>query len=212
MGESLPAEPEIVRRLKADGEQALAGLFSLLRPRLRRIVQFRLDHRLTGRVSESDVLQETFVRACKRLDQFLEKGELPFFVWMRMELNQKLTEIHRFHFISERRDPRRESVLPHLTNSGDTSTAIAAHLVAELSTPSRLMEKAEQIAKLQLSLDRMPELDREIIALRHFEELSNLETAEILGIEPSAASKRYVRALQRLREIMTRSAIESDGS
>eukprot|EP01047_Picozoa_sp_COSAG01_P116989 COSAG01_NODE_45658_length_407_cov_1.305195_2_plen_80_part_01 len=79
--------------------------------------------------------------------------------------------------------------------------ALAAHIVAQLTSPSRLIERAEQISILEKTLAEMNELDREVIALRHFEELSNIETAEILAIEPSAASKRYLRALKKLREI-----------
>jgi RNA polymerase sigma-70 factor (subfamily 1) len=210
MRETLPDQDEIVRCLRSDGEQALARFFDLVRPRLKRIVHFRLDQRLGSRVSDSDVLQETFVRASQRLDQFLQKEEMPFFVWMRLELNQKLQEIHRYHLVSERRDLRREACLPGSEDPGNASAAIAAHLVAELTTPSRLVEKAEQIALLQQALDKMPAIDREIIALRHFEELSNLETARILGIDTSAASKRYLRALQRLKEII-RSVRGSDG-
>jgi len=203
MADGIPDHGEIVRMLSQDREQALGPLFQSLGQRLRQIVRFRLDYRLNGRVSESDVLQETFVRAAKNLDHFLGSTEMPLFVWLRMELNQKLHEIHRYHFEQQKRDPRREATNSVLHSSGNTSVAIAAHLVGSQTTPSRLVEKAEQIAMLQQTLDELPELDREVIALRHFEELTNLEAAQILGIEPSAASKRYVRALQRLREIMT---------
>jgi RNA polymerase sigma-70 factor (subfamily 1) len=210
MPETLPEHDEIINSLRREGEQALARFFDLIRPRLKRIVHFRLDNRLGGRISDSDVLQETYVRAAKRLDQFVQKEEFPFFVWIRMELNQKLQEIHRYHLTSERRDQRREASIPNWENQGNASAAIAAHLVATMSTPSRLIERAEQIAMLQQALDQMPELDREIIALRHFEELSNAETARVLGIESSAASKRYLRALQRLKEII-RSVRGDDG-
>lgn len=198
----LPDRQEIVESLKADRDEALARYFSTVENRLKRIVNFRLDYRLGGRVSESDVIQETFVRAAKRIDSFLEKDDMPFFVWLRLEVTQKLHEIHRHHFGAEKRDVRKEMNLRQNQDSGKTSMALAAHIVAQMTSPSRVVERAEQIEFLEKSLNDMNELDREVIALRHFEELTNIETAEILNIEPAAASKRYLRALKRLREIM----------
>ncbi len=201
MTNELPAQSEIIERLKSDRDEALAHFFSLVRQRLKRIVNFRLDYRLNGRISESDVIQDTFVRASQRLDSFLEKPEMPFFVWLRLEVQQQLLDIHRHHFGAEKRDIRKEVAMVK-PQAGQTSMALAAHLVAQLTSVSQLFERAEQIATVEKSLDEMNELDREVIALRHFEELSNIETAQVLGIQPAAASKRYLRALKRLREIM----------
>jgi RNA polymerase sigma-70 factor (ECF subfamily) len=146
------------------------------------------------------------------MDGYLKKDDMPFFVWLRLEVSQKLHEIHRLHFGAEKRDVRKEmKVGANNNDSGKTSMALAAHIVAQMSSPSRLVEKAEQIAFLEKTLNEMNEMDREVIALRHFEELSNIETAEILDIDPSAASKRYLRALKRLREIM-QAAKEFDGN
>ena len=200
--QQLPERNEILNALRSDRDEALAKYFFSVEGRLKRIVNFRLDYRLSGRVSESDVIQETFVRAAKRIDSFLEKDDMPFFVWLRLEINQKLHEIHRHHFGAEKRDIRKEIKLGQGADTGKTSMALAAHIVAQLTSPSRLVERAEQIAILEKTLGEMNELDREVIALRNFEELSNIETAKVLGIEPAAASKRYLRALQRLREIM----------
>ncbi|MDG1875474.1 MAG: sigma-70 family RNA polymerase sigma factor [Mariniblastus sp.] len=202
MTEELPQRDEIVEALRAEREEALAKYFFAVQGRLKRIVNFRLDYRLGGRVSESDVIQETYVRAAKRIDSFLDKEDMPFFVWLRLEVNQKLHEIHRHHFGAEKRDVRKEMKLGKANDSGKTSMQLAAHIVAKLTSPSRLIERAEQIAILEKTLGEMNELDREVIALRNFEELSNIETAKTLGIEPAAASKRYLRALKRLREIM----------
>ncbi len=212
MNDALPEQNEILAALESEGEEALARFFEIAQPRLKRIVNFRLDYRLGGRVSESDVIQETYVRAAKRMDGYLKKDDMPFFVWLRLEVSQKLHEIHRLHFGAEKRDVRKEmKVGANNNDSGKTSMALAAHIVAQMSSPSRLVEKAEQIAFLEKTLNEMNEMDREVIALRHFEELSNIETAEILDIDPSAASKRYLRALKRLREIM-QAAKEFDGN
>jgi RNA polymerase sigma-70 factor (subfamily 1) len=200
--QELPSQTEIVQSLQSDGHQALAKLFQTVSPRLKRIVHFRLDYRLSGRVSESDVIQEVYVRAAKHLDHYVCDSRLPFFVWLRTELRQMLIDLHRQHFDATKRDLRKERLISDQPAGCATSMAIATELVGRISTPSRLVERAEQIALVQQTLEQLPELDREIIALRHFEELSNNETAEFLSIEPSAASKRYLRALKRLREIM----------
>ena len=202
MDKGLPEHDEVLRQLKADREEALARFFSDVRERLARIVAFRLDYRLSGRVSESDVIQDTFVRAAQRIDSYLDKPDMPIFVWLRLEANQRLHEIHRQRFGAEKRDVRREINLCSKPEGNQTSLALAAHLVAQMTSASQIIERAEQINRLEKTLNEMNELDREVIALRHFEELSNLETAEILNIEPAAASKRYIRALKRLKEIM----------
>ncbi len=201
MQNELPDQSEIVRRLTIDREEALAKFFSQVRGRLKRIIDFRLDYRLGGRVSESDVIQDTYVRAAKRIDSFLAKPDMPFFVWLRLEVNQKLLEVHRHHFGAEKRDVRRE-VAKKQVASGKTSMALAAHLVGQMTSPSQMFAKAEKIAALEKTLSQMNDLDQEVIALRHFEELSNIEAAEVLKITPAAASKRYLRALKRLKEIM----------
>lgn len=201
MSQSLPSQSEIVLQLSREREQALGHFFQLVRERLQRIIGFRLDHRLNGRVSQSDVLQETYVRAAKRLDHYLRQPDMPFFVWLRLEVQQQLIELHRMHFGAEKRDVRREVSMLGYAHSDQTSVAIAQHLAAQMTSPSELFRRAEKIAWLERTLNDMNEMDREVIALRHFEELSNEETARILDITPAAASKRYLRALKRLREI-----------
>ena len=196
-------EAHIAAQLREHGQEALATHFAAVQNRLKRIVSFRLNQRLSGRVSESDVIQETYVRAAKRIDHFLDKPEMPFLVWLRLELQQKLHEIHRFHFGAAKRDIRQEfNPRSFQQDPAATSMCLAAHLVAQITSPSLAMIRDEQVSFLHQSLASMNELDREVIALRHFEELSNVETAKVLGIETSAASKRYLRALNRFGEIM----------
>lgn len=197
---SLPDESQLLRELANDRQEAFARLFEQARQRLRRIASFRLDYRLRGRVSESDILQETYVRAAQRIDRWMAQPDFPFFVWLRLELQQKMAEVHRRHLAADKRDVRRERMIHH-ARTGQTSIALAAHLVGQMTSASRLLERAEMIETLERALGEINEMDREIIALRHFEELSNLETAGILDIAPAAASKRYLRALKRMRKI-----------
>ena len=207
MPQDLPEQSEIIEQLRTSREEALAELYLLVQERLRRVIDFRLDYRLTGRVSNSDVLQETYVRAAQRIDSYLKKPEMPFFVWLRLEANQRLQEIHRFHFGAEKRDIRREVKLKNKQqDQGNTSVQLAAHIVAQMTSASGVFQKAQQIDALEKTLSEMNDTDREVIALRHFEELSNIEAAKVLGIAPEAASKRYIRALKRLKEIMQQHA------
>jgi len=137
----------------------------------------------------------------------LQKPDMPFFVWLRLEANQRMLEIHRFHFGAEKRDIRREVKLQgKQEGQGNTSVQLAAHLVGQMTSASGVFEKARQIEALEKTLSEMNDTDREVIALRHFEELSNVEAAKVLGIASEAASKRYIRALKRLKEIMQQHA------
>lgn len=193
---------QILADLRRDGQAGLAAHFENLRARLARIATFRLDRRLGGRVSESDVVQEAYVRAARRLDHYLTQPDPPpLFVWLRMELQQQLIDTHRAHLGAEKRDVRREIGLGGLLDPDATFRAMAYELSAHLTSPSQLLRRAEQLAWLESALRSMNDMDREVIALRHFEELSNEETAQVLQISAAAASKRYLRALRRLQEI-----------
>lgn len=200
--ESEEVSPNQLASLRSGDSQALADVFSTYRERLRKIVRFRLDHRLGGRFSESDVLQEAFIAAAQRLESFAQYDDMPPFLWLRLVLGQKLTDLHREHLLVAKRDANREIRMPSNPVSGETSFAIAAHLVGQMTAASELVSRAEQIEQLECKLNTMDPTDREVIALRHFEELSNVETAKILGIETSAASKRYLRAMTRLSGLM----------
>lgn len=192
----------LVQQMRAGSQEALAEVFSHYRERLRRIVRFRLDYRIAGRVSESDVLQESFIAAAKRLEHFGENEKMPAFLWLRLVTGQQLIDLHRQHVQAEMRDVRKEVSLQQNVPSPHTSLAIAAQLAGPMTAVSEIFARAERIEKLEATLNQMDAIDREVIALRHFEELSNIETAEVLGIETSAASKRYLRAMARLGKLM----------
>jgi RNA polymerase sigma-70 factor (subfamily 1) len=192
----------LIVAMRGGSEDALATVFSHYRERLRRIVRFRLDHRLSARISDSDVLQETFIAAVQRLNHFTKQTEIPAFLWLRLLVGQQLIDLHRQHLQAEIRDVRKEVSLQPNEPSPHTSMAIAAHLVGKMTAVSEIVARAERIEKLESTLNQMDDLDREVIALRHFEELSNVETAKVLNIETAAASKRYVRAVARLAELM----------
>jgi RNA polymerase sigma-70 factor, ECF subfamily len=193
---------ELLRRAAAGDQNALAEAFNRFRSRLKRMVRLRLDRRLQGRVDPSDVLQEAYLDLAKRASYYLAHPTLPFFLWLRLLTGQRLLAIHRQHLSAKMRAVGHEVALQHGAMPQATSASLAAQLLGKLSTPSHAAMRAEMQLRLQEALNSMDAIDREVLVLRHFEELSNDETAEILGLQKSAASNRYVRALKRLRSIL----------
>jgi RNA polymerase sigma-70 factor (ECF subfamily) len=189
----------LLDRLRTGDQEALAALFARHREPLRRMIALRLDHRLGGRVSSSDVLQEASVDAMKRLPHFFENPDMHFFIWLRWIAGQRLVEVHRQHLGARMRDAGLEVPIQRGYPAAANSGCLAAQLAGGLTSPSRAAIRGETLAQLEAALEHLDPIDREVLALRHFEELSNNEVAALLGIQKAAASKRYVRALERLK-------------
>jgi RNA polymerase sigma-70 factor (ECF subfamily) len=189
-------------RAAAGDPEGWRVLFDRDRERLRRMVALRMDRRLQGRIDPSDVIQEAHIEAMTRLPEYLHQPELPFFLWLRLIVGQRLTLLHRRHLGAQARDAGREIGLYRGPLPEATSAALAARLLGHLTQPSAAAVRAERKIRIQTALNAMDQIDREILALRHFEQLSNGEAALALGLSKSTASKRYVRALQRLKEIL----------
>jgi len=194
---------EVLGRLKEGDEQALAELFSRCRPRLWRMVQFRLDPRLSGRVDADDLLQEAYLDAARRIRHFRDDSTTSFFVWLRLIVSQTLADAHRRHLGAQMRDAGREISIHGHPSLQSTSISLAAYLLGDLTSPSRAAMRTEAAEQLERALESMDPIDREVLAMRHFEELTNSEVAEVLGIQQKAASIRYVRAVRRLKEILS---------
>lgn len=192
---------QLLLRVRAGDDQAFVELFSRYRDRLKRMLEFRMDRRLRGREDASDIIQEVYIDAHQRLHHYLETRELSFFIWLRQLATQRLIDIHRRHLKAEKRDVKQEIPLEGTRGAG-TSASIASFLIAQFASPSQLAMRAELVAQVEKSLESMDAIDREVLALRHFEELRNSEVAEVLGLKEAAASNRYVRALTRLREAL----------
>jgi RNA polymerase sigma-70 factor (ECF subfamily) len=201
MSDDADADQVLMRRICA-GESALGELFGAHRERLRRMVQLRLDRRLQGRIDPSDVIQEAFLDASRRLGEYTANPVLPPFVWLRFLTAQRLVTLHRVHLGVKGRDAAREVSLHSGPLPSADSRSLAAQLLGRLTSPSRAAIRAEIQIKIQDALNAMDPIDREILALRHFEELTNGETAAVLGIHKATASNRYVRALRRLKETL----------
>ena len=194
---------ETLLRQAAAGDQAAWGLLlEQYRDRLRRMVALRMDRRLQRRIDASDVVQEAFVESSARLAEYLGNPAMPFYLWLRFITGQKLLALARHHFGAQQRDLGREVALYHGALPATSSAALAAQLLGRLTRPSLAAVRAEMKVRLQEALNRMEPLDREVLALRHFEQLSTAETAQVLGIQEEAAKKRHLRALRRLRQVL----------
>jgi RNA polymerase sigma-70 factor (ECF subfamily) len=190
-------------RQAADGDGASWGaLLTRHEGRLRRMIAFRLDPRLQGRIDPEDVLQEVNLAASEHLADYLRRPTMRLFLWLRGIAGNKLLELHRRHLGTPMRDARREVSLHHGALPGATSAALAAQLLGQQTRPSEAAARAEAKIRLQEALNGMDPLDREVLALRHFEQLTNAEAARVLQIKEATAGKRHLRALERLREIL----------
>jgi len=208
MSEGANKTEERLRRAAQGDARSWEALVAESRQRLRRMVAFRLDQRLQGRIDPSDVLQDTYLEAWQDLDAYLRLPAMPFFLWLRGIAGNKLRELHRHHLGTQMRDPRREVSIYDGALPETTTTALAAELLGNLTRASEEAIRVEIKLRLQDALNTMDPLDREVLALRHFEQLSPAETAQVLGIKEKAAGMRYVRALRRLKEIL--SSLDSD--
>lgn len=190
-------------RQAADGDAtALADLFDRYRGRLRQMVRLRMDRRLQGRVDPSDILQEAYIDLAQKLPEYIHKSGMPFFLWLRLVTGERLLRAHRQHLGAAMRDAGREISLHQGGLPQASSLSLAAQLLGRFTSASRAALRAELQLQLQDALNEMEPIDREVIALRHFEELSNEETAAVLGLSKAAASKRYVRAMLRLKGVL----------
>ena len=193
---------ELARRIAQGDCAALAELFALYRPRLWRMVTFRMHPSLQGRIDADDVLQDAWLRAVERIQHFFEVEGESSFLWFRSIVTQTLLDLHRFHLGTQKRSMSRELSMDQGWGLGSTSSCLAFHLSDSGRSPSSNASRAELSKQLDSVLMGMNEVDREVLALRHFESLSNGEVAKLLGMTEQGASLRYVRALGRLKQIL----------
>jgi RNA polymerase sigma-70 factor (ECF subfamily) len=194
---------QLLQRAAAGDAAGWEELLARNEPRLRRMIAFRLDQRLQGRIDASDVLQEVYLEAFTHLASYRREAAMPFFLWLRGITGNKLLELHRHHLGTAMRAAGREVSLQYRTLPETTSAALAAQLLGHYTRPSEAAVRAEIKTRLQDALNSLEPLDREVLALRHFEHLTTVEAAEVLGIKPKAAGKRYLRALERLKDILS---------
>jgi RNA polymerase sigma-70 factor (ECF subfamily) len=205
MAANAPNSSETNRLLRGSGHGQSSDWDVLLgrhRDRLRRMVSLRLDGRLRGRVDPSDVLRQAFADAGRRRQEYLDTAAEPFFLWLRRLTGQRLHALH-LQRLGETPPPDGELSLQCRAVPATCSLALAAQLLGRLPQPSQAEVRARRMRRLEEALNAMAPLAREVLALRHFEQLDNREAAAILGCPEGEASKLYVRALKELNVILT---------
>jgi RNA polymerase sigma-70 factor (ECF subfamily) len=194
-----PDSPEtlgLLERAGAGDAGALGELIARHRDAVRRFVELRMDPKVRGRIDASDVVQEAHLEAVRRIEDYLARRPMPFHLWLCRTAYENLIRLRRQHVEAAARAVGRENPMP------DRSSVLIARQVLSGIAPDRLAEEAELAGRVHDALAQLDEVDREVLLLRTFEGLSNAEAAAVLDVEPSAASKRYGRALLRLRQTL----------
>ena len=180
-------------------KESLAVVFEKHRDRLHRMIECRLDPRVAVRLSAEDILQDSFVEASARLSEYVRDPNVPVFIWLRFLVGQQVQIAHRKHRSTNKRSVTKEVRNARLSTTS-LLTELAQYMLASDTTPSMVISQQELNENIRNHVESLEEIDREILTLRHFEELTNAEAATELSISNSAASKRYHRALKKLRD------------
>lgn len=187
---------------KAGDAEAGGAALERHRQALRRMVQMRLDRRVQQRVDVSDVVQDVIIEASQRLDDYLKNPAMPFHLWLRHMARDRIIDMHRRHRVSAKRSVDREQPLV-VNAAGDRSTIeMVAQLCDAQMTPAAAATMRELAVRFEAAIEQLEEKDREVILMRHFEQLSNQEVAQALELSEPAASMRYLRAMRRLRQLI----------
>jgi RNA polymerase sigma-70 factor (ECF subfamily) len=193
---------------KQGDANAFLELLELHRGRLRRLVSMRMDRRLAARFDPSDVVQESVAQAFAHRDAFVAEPSRPFYAWLREIACNRLIDLHRRHVKAQRRTVTREEAAVGPPTSAEARRNLARRLLDASASPSRQIEQREQLQRVRTALESLRPSDREILVMRHLEELSVEEIADVLSISRTAVTSRHLRALQRLsRMIADRSPV-----
>src|SRR5580698_486510 len=202
MHEETPENLVLLERARGGDAGAVNVLFTRHRERLRRMVELRLDWRLQARLDASDVIHEAYLDVVRKLADYLQQPNVPLFLWLRLVVGERLVALRRHHLGAHMRDAGREVSLYRHAMPAASSTALAAQLLGKHTSPTNAAVRAERILRVQEALNALEPIDREILSLRHCEQLTRSESAIALGIEEAAAAQRYVRAVKRLKIVL----------
>jgi RNA polymerase sigma-70 factor (ECF subfamily) len=192
----------LIERASRHERAACQELLIRHRQRLRQMIAVRIDQRLAARLDPSDVVQEVFVEALGKMPDYLRERPLPFYPWLRQLAWERLAKLHERHIQAQKRSTTREArwdgALPD-----ESALALVDRLVARGSSPSKQVLRHEIQGRVQAALARMTEQEREVLVMRYLEQLSNREIAAVLGITESGVKSRHLRALQRIRGLLS---------
>lgn len=193
---------ELLQDVREGDSQAVERLLARHRESLHRMIQLRMDQRIKRRVDVSDVVQDVLIEANRRLHDYLQNPAMAFHLWIRQIAKDRLIDAHRRHRVSAKRSIDREQPLAVRGGVDQSSLDFAAQLCDPQMTPAAAATQRELATHVEGAIGRLGETDREIILMRHYEQLSNSEIAAALGLTEPAASMRYLRAIRRLRELL----------
>ena len=204
---------ELLDLAKHGDERAVNALFDRHREAVRRLLHLRMDRALAARVDASDLVQDVLLEASQRLSSYLaNENAMPFHLWLRALARDRLIDTHRRHRVAGRRSVDREQHLGAGAYGDRSSLDLAAALRDSELTPAAAALRNELEQRFQSALDQLDEVDREVIMMRHFEQLSNREVAQALNLSDAAAGMRYLRAIRRLRTVLGESPSQSGSS
>lgn len=192
---------ELLRKAKEGQNGAVDALLDRHRDAVHRLVQLRLDRRLRQRIDVSDIVQETMMEANRRLREYMETPRMDFHLWLRQIARDRMIDAHRRHRGTSKRSMDREQELQVRTPE-QSSVDLAGQLKDLELTPAAAALNREMVQLVESALTNLEDPDSEIILMRHYENLSNQEVAQALGLSEPAASMRYLRAIRRLREAL----------
>ena len=193
---------ELMQQARQGNAEAVNQLLERHRAALRRMVDLRMDQALQRRVDASDIVQEVLVDANRRLNDYLQNPTLPFHLWLRHMARDRLIDAHRRHRVAARRSLDREQPLAAPHDLDRSTLELAAQLCDPELTPAAAATWHELQRRFQSAIEQLEDQDRDVVLMRHFEQLSNQEVAQALNLTPAAASMRYLRAMRRLRALL----------
>jgi RNA polymerase sigma-70 factor, ECF subfamily len=194
---------ELLDQAKAGKADAVDQLLAKHREPIRRMIDLRLDPAIAGRLDASDVVQDVLLEANRRLKDYLKSPTMPFHLWLRHIAKDHIIDAHRRHHQAQKRGVNREQPIHRPAWSDRSSLDLAGQLLDQDLTPASAAIQQELQRRLQDAIGQLDDDDREIILMRHYEMLANQEVAESLGLTEAAASMRYLRAVRKLRDLLT---------
>ena len=201
-----PASDQIkplLNQAKGGDESAVNALMDQHRNSLRQLIRMRLDQKIQRRIDVSDVVQDVLVEANRRLQRYLSDPIMPFHLWLRQIAKDRIIDAHRRHRVSAKRSVDREQQLAPPRGYDQSSVHLASLLGDDQLTPAAAAVQQELAQRVAEAIAQLEERDCEIIVMRHYEHLSNQEIGEVLNLTEPAASMRYLRAIRRLKKLMT---------
>jgi RNA polymerase sigma-70 factor (ECF subfamily) len=192
---------QLLAHVSVGESQALAELFARHKERLRKMVRLRLDRRLRGHFSSSAVLDDVFRVAAQRMDEYLADPSQPFFLWLRLLTGQTIQAIHQKHGAQCEEGEQEVSLFRGALPEAN-SVSLAAQLLGHMTDAGQAAARAEMQIRLQEAINSMDATDREVLTLCHFEELTHEEAAAVLGLDKATATRHYLRAFKRLKDIL----------